>query len=248
MQKLPFLFLALLFLGCSGEHADDTHHAEEPSQKELTEPGLNVGILIMDGTYNTEMTAPYDIFHHTKFREDIDAMNVFTIAKSTDPITTFEGMQVIPDYSYNGKHPEIDVFVVPSAEGHLDKDLEDEEMIDFVRTTSIKAEWVTSHCDGAFVLAHAGLLDGIHCTTFPSDVNEMRDKYDLPIIHDSVMFVHDGKFITSQGGDKSFEASLYLVELLYGKQNADEIAEGMVIDWELDSIPYLVFNKKEDQN
>ena len=38
----------------------------------------------------------------------------------------------------------------------------------------------------------------------------------------------------------SFEASLYLCELLYGKKNADELAEGMVINWSLDSINHTV--------
>ena len=28
----------------------------------------NVGFLIMDGVFNTELTAPFDIYHHTKFR------------------------------------------------------------------------------------------------------------------------------------------------------------------------------------
>ena len=52
--------------------------------------------------------------------------------------------------------------------------------------------------------------------------------------------MHDGNVITSSGGAKSFEASLYLCELLYGKKNADEIAEGMVIDWDLSTFPHLI--------
>lgn len=60
------------------------------------------------------------------------------------------------------------------------------------------------------------------------------------IIHDSVLFVHDGKFITSAGGVKYFEASLYLCELLYGKKVADELAKGLVIDWELENVPHIV--------
>ncbi|MBL4755535.1 MAG: hypothetical protein JKY52_18315 [Flavobacteriales bacterium] len=53
---------------------------------------------------------------------------------------------------------------------------------------------------------------------------------------DGVILVHDGKFITSAGGAKSFEASLYLVELLYGKDIADQIAKGLVIDWDLEQV------------
>ena len=40
----------------------------------------NVAFLIMDGVYNTELTAPYDIFQHTQYR-DVKAMNVFIVDK-----------------------------------------------------------------------------------------------------------------------------------------------------------------------
>ena len=146
------------------------------------------------------------------------------------------------DFSYQDKAnlPAIDILVVPSAEHHLDSDLEDEEMISFVRETGEKAEFVTSHCDGAFVLAKAGLLDGVICTTFPADRQTMRDMFPKADVRDEVLFVHHGKFITSAGGAKSFEAALYLCEHLYGKKVADELAEGMVIDWDLSQVPHLV--------
>ena len=51
------------------------------------------------------------------------------------------------------------------------------------------------------------------------------------------------KFITSAGGAKSFEASLYLCELLYGKKVADELAKGLVIDWELESVSHIIIEK-----
>ena len=54
------------------------------------------------------------------------------------------------------------------------------------------------------------------------------------------MFVHDGKYITSAGGAKSFEAALYLCEFLYGKEITKELAEGLVISWDVDEVPHLV--------
>ena len=53
---------------------------------------------------------------------------------------------------------------------------------------------------------------------------------------DSVLFVHDGKYITSVGGAKSFEAALYLCEYLYGKEIAVSLSKGLVIDWDLDTV------------
>ena len=201
----------------------------------------NVAFLIMEGVYNTELTAPYDIFQHTKYRENIKAMNVFTVANTDDPITTFEGMRILPDYNYvKDSLPKIDILVVPSAEHHLDTDLEDMVMIDFIKMVDKEAQFITSHCDGAFVLAKAGILDGIVSTTFPSDIDKMREMFPDLDVRKEVLFVHDGKYITSAGGAKSFEAALYLCEYLYGAEIARSLAGGLVIDWKLEEVPHLI--------
>ncbi|WP_020570609.1 DJ-1/PfpI family protein [Neolewinella persica] len=201
----------------------------------------NVALLIMDGVYNTELTAPYDIFQHTIFREGIRPMQTFMVAEDHDVVTTFEGMRILPDLGYlTDSLPRIDILVVPSAEHHLDTDLENEALLDFIRRTDREALFMTSHCDGAFVLAAAGVLDGRTSTTFPSDIDKMRARFPHLDVRKDVLFVHDGKYITSAGGAKSFEAALYLAEHLYGDSIARSLAGGLVIDWKLEEVPHIV--------
>ena len=201
---------------------------------------LNAAFLMIDGVYNSELMAPYDIFQHTIFREGIKPMNTFLVADTRQPVISFEGIRMLPDFNYlEDDIPHIDILVVPSAEHHLDSDLENEVMINWVKEVGEKAMYVTSHCDGAFVLAKAGLLDNVASTTFPSDIDLYRERFPELDVRDSVLFVHDGKFITSAGGAKSFEAALYLVEELYGKDIAISIASGLVIDWANFSFPYI---------
>jgi len=113
-------------------------------------------------------------------------------------------------------------------------------MLDFVRETDKNALFMTSHCDGAFVLAKAGLLNEVASTTFPSDIEQYRTMFPNLKVMDSVLFVHDGKYITSAGGAKSFEAALYLCEHLYGKEIAKSLSKGLVIDWDLDTLPKVI--------
>ena len=113
-------------------------------------------------------------------------------------------------------------------------------MIEFVKQVAKKATFITSHCDGAFVLAKAGLLKDKVSTTFPSDIDAMRTMFPGLDIRKNVLFVHDDKYITSAGGAKSFEAALYLCEFLYGKEVAKLLAEGLVIDWNVDVVPHLI--------
>lgn len=240
IKHATLCFLAIIIFGCNNKKTEKLNNIEQKNTFiEKTFPKLesnryNVAFLIMDGVYNTELTAPYDIFQHTIFRENIKAMNVFTVANSDKPVRTFEGMRILPDFNYlTDELPKIDILVVPSAEHHLDTDLEDEAMLNFVKKVDKEAQFITSHCDGAFVLAEAGLLDGKVSTTFPSDIDKMRERYPTLDIRKDVLFVHDGKYITSAGGAKSFEAALYLCEHLYGKDNAESLAGGLVIDWDL---------------
>ena len=239
--------LALLGPACVESTGTYTTPAPADAPSVPAGPGpYHVAFLIMDGVYNTELTAPYDIFQHTVFRTGIRAMNTFTVANTREPVTTFEGMRLLPDYDYlRDTLPPIDILVVPSAEHHLDTDLQDTAMIGFVRRTAARARFVTSHCDGAFVLAQAGLLDSVVCTTFPSDVGRMREMFPRLDVRDSVLFVHDGRYITSAGGARSFDAALYLCEYLYGDSIARSLAQGLVIDWDLAAVPHLVVQGPE---
>jgi len=169
-----FLFIPLLFLIACQSQSRKTEPIKDHTVN-LDPNRYNVAFLIMDGVYNTELTAPYDIFQHTIFRDGIKAMNTFMVADTKDPVTSFEGIRLLPDFNYlKDSLPHIDILVVPSAEHHLDTDLENKQLIDWVRTTAEKATYVTSHCDGAFVLAKAGLLDNVASTTFPSDIDAYK--------------------------------------------------------------------------
>ena len=249
MKKITLLLLLISIINCQSKKGKQSKEILKQIAKEKVFPKLeknryNVAFLIMDGTFNTELTAPFDIFQHTIFRENIKAMNVFTVANTDKPITTFEGMRILPDFNYlTDSLPKIDILVVPSAEHHVDSDLEDTAMIDFVKRVDKEATFITSHCDGAFVLAKAGLLKDKVSTTFPGDIDKMRETFPDLDIRKDVLFVHDGKYITSAGGAKSFEAALYLCEFLYGKENANLLAEGLVIDWNVDKVPHLILNK-----
>lgn len=244
MKKFPaFCFISMLFLG--------THctHGPAPEENRSGDRGprpYQVAFLIMDGVYNTELIAPYDIFQHTQYRENIRPMQVFTVANKKKPVTTFEGLRILPDYDYTrDKLPGIDILVIPSAEHHLDTDLEDERMLGFVQATADSAGYVMSLCDGAFVLARAGLLDQSASTTFPGDIGKYREMFPKLEVFEEVLFVHDGKFITSAGGARSFDAALYLTEHLYGKDVAEKIAEGLVIDWDVDLVPRMIRNRRK---
>ena len=199
---------------------------------------LNVAFLLLDGVYNSELIAPLDIFHHTVFHTK-PGMRLFTVGRSTEPARTFEGLRIAVDYDLESA-PSIDVLVVPSAEHNMDSDLDDERLIAWVRERGGASRYVLSVCDGAFVLAEAGLLDGRYCTTFPGDIAALGQRYSGLQVVEGVTFVAHEKAITGVGGARSYEPALYLVEHLYGAKVARGVARGMALTWDLEKERHLI--------
>ena len=201
---------------------------------------FNAAFLMIDGVYNSELMAPYDIFQHTIFHTE-GGINVFTVNEIMDTVTTFEGLKLIPHYSFDSPDlPEIDILVVPSAEHNMDSDLENEKLINWVAEVGSKADYVMSLCDGAFVLAKAGLVDGKESTTFPTDISKYRETFPNLTVHENVSFVHHNNLLTSAGGAKSYDVSLYLVHHLYGDEVAKGVGCGLVIDWDIKNYQFIL--------
>jgi transcriptional regulator GlxA family with amidase domain len=233
MKKWKYLLL-LSLIGCQVSSPDPGPPPNEPIAEGQH---FKAGFLIVDGVYNSELVAPYDIFHHTIFHTE-GGIEVFTVAESMDTITTFEGLKLLPHFDFETA-PDMDILVVPSAEHSMSTDLENAELIQFVKKTGSNAKFVMSLCDGAFVLAKAGLVDGHQSTTFPSDIPKYKETYPHLQVHENVSFVHDNNLITSSGGAKSYDPALYLVHLLYGEKVAIGVGKGLVIDWNLSQYQYI---------
>lgn len=229
---------ALLFSLQACQQNGESAVADSPfDSSHLPTDTLNVGFLAINGVYNSELMAPFDVFQHTVFHTS-PGMKTFIVSPTHEPIITFEGIKIIPDFSFDDT-PSIDVLVVPSAEHNMDTDLQDSVLIEFVKDKGAKAKFIMSLCDGAFILAQAGLLDNVKCTTFPSDIGKFKKMFPHLNIQEGYSFVHDGKAITSSGGAKSYDPAMYLVEYLYGKKVARGIGGGLVIDWKLEEVKHM---------
>jgi transcriptional regulator GlxA family with amidase domain len=211
------------------ERAPFAYGDTPPDATVPTDRKLRAGFLIVDGVYNTELMAPYDVFQHTVYHAQ-PGIEVFTVSPDGKPVTTFEGLRIVPHHSFRNAPP-LDILVVPSADGSMDRDLKDEAMIRWVRETGERARHVVSLCDGAFVLAQAGLLEGIPATTFPADYERFSQSFPGVDLRINVSFVDAGKVLTSEGGARSYDVAMHLVDRIYGTKAAAGVGRGLLISW-----------------
>lgn len=197
---------------------------------------LQAGFIVREGVYNSELMAPYDVFHHSIFRDSLHYIRPFIVSADGQPVVTFEGITVAPHYGFD-KAPPLDILVIPSTAGSMEADLQDSTFMAWLRQAVSQAQYVVTVCDGAFPLAATGALDGRTATTFPADRAALAARFPAVQVVDTARLVVDGKYITSVGGAMSYEPAFYLVEHLYGKTHADQTATGLVWDWNLATIP-----------
>lgn len=201
---------------------------------------ISTAFVVVDGVYNSELMAPFDILEHSRYHSPDHYFRCFVVSPDGGKVTTAEGLRIEADYSF-ANCPRVDVLVIPSTETSMTADLKNEAYMGWVRKMVDQAKVVITLCDGAFPLAHTGRLNGLNATTFPGDQDRFEDMFSKLKVHRDVLWVQDGKFITSVGGAKSYEPAIFLAHQWFGEKVAKGLARGLVIDWTLSKLPHKTF-------
>lgn len=88
---------------------------------------------------------------------------------------------------------------------------------------------IVSICTGAFVLAAAGLLDGRRATTHWQVADLFRRRFPHVELDPDVLFVHDGRILTSAGAASGVDVCLHLVRTDHGSELANTVARRCVV-------------------
>ena len=102
-------------------------------------------------------------------------------------------------------------------------------MLAFVREAAKASRRTASFCNGAFVLAEAGLLDGRRATTHWLQASRFRARFPKVRMEEDRIFVEDGPVWTSAGMTAGFDLVLAMVDRDMGHQAAQEVARLLVI-------------------
>jgi len=88
---------------------------------------------------------------------------------------------------------------------------------------------IMSICTGAFVLAEAGLLDGLRATTHWSAAEELAARFPKISVDPDVLYVDEGSILTSAGVAAGLDLCLHVVRRDHGAAVAAEVARFTVI-------------------
>ena len=105
----------------------------------------------------------------------------------------------------------------------------DPRVLDVVRDAQGRGAWLLSVCSGSFILAAAGVLDGRRATTHWMYADTMAEMYPDIDVDPDVLYVQDGRIITSAGTAAGLDACLHLLRIELGAEMTNIIARRMVV-------------------
>ncbi|HVS00532.1 MAG TPA: DJ-1/PfpI family protein [Thermoanaerobaculia bacterium] len=191
----------------------------------------NVAILVYEGVEPLDFAGPGEVFASTR------GFRTFSIAANDQPVESGNFFRIVPEHTF-ASHPRIDILVVPG--GDAGNVLYSRETMAWVRKTGREADLVLSVCNGATIIASAGLLDGLEATTHQGTISSLREMAPRTVVHSDLRFVDNGKVITSAGVSAGIDASLYLVSRLLGEERARRTARYMEYDWRPEKLKFKV--------
>lgn len=188
-----------------------------------------VGILIFDNVEVLDFAGPFEVFSRTRTvpgpesrrSDDSAPFRVLTVAKTREPVTATGGLVVVPEFGF-ADAPRIDLLVVPGGFGTRPL-LQDEETLEWIRSTAAAAQRVTSVCTGALLLGKLGLLDGKRATTHWAALDLLESVAPAAKVDREQRVIDDG-IVTSAGVASGIDMAFYIVESLCGQAVADETA------------------------
>ena len=198
---------------------------EQASVKTSVVTPRRAAILIYDGVQIIDFTGPYEVLGQGGF-------DVFTVAETKATVTTSIGMKVVPEHTFSDA-PKPDVLVIPG--GNVDGPRKSAATLKWVKELSATAERTMSVCNGAFILASAGLLDGLRATTFYRMIDDLKTEAPKTRVVSDQRFVDNGRIITTAGLSSGIDGALHVLSEMLGKGRAQAVALNMEYDWRPDS-------------
>jgi transcriptional regulator GlxA family with amidase domain len=103
------------------------------------------------------------------------------------------------------------------------------EVLDALRKAAAAGTRIASLCTGAFVLAQAGLLDGLRATTHWGLAGDLATRFPSVDVQPDLLFVEDGGIFTSAGAAAAIDLCLHLVRADFGAAVANTAARLAVV-------------------
>jgi cyclohexyl-isocyanide hydratase len=183
---------------------------------------MKLGIPIYQDVNLLDVTGPLEMFY---WAGQSNALETVLVSADGRSVTSMSGVRFEPHASF-AQMPSLDVLWVPGGSpGALATIMKalDSQYLRYLRQIAAGAKWVCSVCEGALLLARAGLLDGHEATTHWAFVECLKRFPAVKVDSARRRFVVSGNRLTGGGISSGLDEALELISLLFGEESAEDV-------------------------
>ena len=183
---------------------------------------------VFPGFQTLDMYGPMEMLG--AMRHDIKTI---IVAETPEPVPSIHGQRLMIDKTI-ADGSDYDLLFIPGGDTALEA-MKSSAVQKWIADTATRANLVMTVCTGSILLASTGVLDGHKATTNKIDFTQTVHLGPNVDWVKEARWVEDGKFFTSSGVSAGIDMSLAVVAHLYGKEVAQELAEGSEYEWHDDA-------------
>ena len=183
---------------------------------------MKLGIPVYPGVNLLDVAGPYEMFNWV---DESKGLETVIVSEDGGPVETMNHLRFEAHASFAAT-PTLDVLWVPGgAPEALGTIMSNpcSPYLDYLRQVAVNARWVCSVCEGALLLARAGLLDGHKATTHWAFVSCLQRFHAIEVDTTHQRFVVSGNRLTGGGISSGLDEALKLIVLLFDEETAKSV-------------------------
>ena len=186
----------------------------------------SVAVIIPDRPALFELGVVHEVFGVDRTDDGVPPISYRVCSERPgEPIALDNGLTLTTEHGLEGAEG-ADLVVAPAYDYGT---VPSEAVLEVFRRAHARGAWVLSVCSGAFLLGEAGLLEGRSCTTHWRHTADLAARFPTAVVDPDVLFVEDGRVVTSAGTAAGIDACLHHVRCELGAAVANRIARRMVV-------------------
>ena len=178
-----------------------------------------VAVLAFDGVTPMDLAIPAQIFNARP-----ETNYEMTVCALQPKVRTTAGFTLVAEAGL-ARVRVADTVIVPGFEPILRPP---DAALEVLAEARDRGRRVVSICTGAFALAAAGVLDGLHATTHWQHIDDLERDFPAITVDRDVLYVDEGDVLTSAGVCCGIDLCLHIVRRDLGAVVANRIARGLV--------------------
>ena len=188
---------------------------------------LKLGAIVFDDFELLDLFGPLEMFGVLK-----DKIKITLVSEKDKVITSSQGPKILADTTFV-EAADFDILLIPGGLGTR-KEVNNQNMINFIEISSQKASYVATVCTGSALLAKTGLLNELNATTNKKAFDWVVKQNPCVNWILEARWVEDGNFFTSSGVSAGMDMALGLIEKIYSKDTSNKVAQLTEYIWNSD--------------